>query len=272
MSIIKAIKKTKSLLSSCTLCPRRCRVNRLKGEKGFCRAKTQARIFGSHVHYGEEPELVPSGTLFFAGCTMHCVYCQNAPASVNPELGEGWSDKKIGQWINKISKKCKNINFVSPDAYLLNIAESLKYKQSDLPVVWNSSSYYSEDAADILKEFVDIYLLDFRYFSQKCSDKYSNALGYVKAAKKNHIIAKKHGKLIVRLLILPDHIDCCAKPILKWIRNNLGKDTRINIMDQYYPCYKAEKYPEIDRRLRTQEYIEVLKYARSLGLVNTTCN
>ncbi|MBN1502812.1 radical SAM protein [Candidatus Woesearchaeota archaeon] len=253
------------LYKSCELCERKCKVNRFI-EKGFCRATAKAKIFGAHAHYGEEPELIPSGTLFFAGCNLQCVYCQNAPHSVTPELGDEWSDRQIAEWIDKC--KCKNINFVTPDCYLLNIVGALKNVKANIPVVWNSSSYYSEKTAELIKEIVDLYLLDFRYFDNKCATKLSSAPNYAEAAKRNHLIACRNGDLIIRVLVMPNHTDCCAKPILRWIKDNLGENTRVNILEQYHPAYRANKYPEINRRLTMKEYSDVVSYAKKIGLKN----
>ncbi|MEM4662870.1 MAG: radical SAM protein [Candidatus Diapherotrites archaeon] len=267
----KKIEEAEHILRSCEFCERKCKVNRKNGRLGFCKCGKNARVFGAFVHYGEEPELVPSATIFFAGCTMHCVYCQNAPDSINPSLGSAWSEQEIAKWIESMHfKGCKNVNFVGgdPTPYLYNIIKALSYSNAPIPVVWNSNAYYSEKTASLLKGIVDVYLLDFRYFSNKCAIKYSNAPNYVEAAKRNFLSAYADAELLIRLLVIPSHTECCAKPILKWISENLGKDVRINIMDQYWPAYKAYKYSEINRRLTTSEFYNVLDYADDLGLKN----
>mgnify|MGYP005675549899 CR=1 FL=1 len=139
---------------------------------------------------------------------------------------------------------------------------------ADIPVVWNSNSYYSEKTAELLKGVVDIYLLDFRYFKEECAVKYSSAPNYPEVAKRNFLKAHRDAEMLIRVLVMPSHIECCAKPILKWISENLGKRVRLNIMDQYYPAYNAFKFPEIDHRLSRMEFLEVLEFARGLGLKN----
>ncbi len=265
----RKIKQAGKILESCELCERKCRINRAEGRLGFCRAGTEWRIFGAHSHFGEESELVPSGTIFLAGCTMRCVYCQNAPQSIKPELGEMWSDKEVAEWIDKKHKEgCRNINFVSPDCYLWNILKVLKLVKSDIPVVWNSNAYYSEKTAELLKGIVDVYLLDFRYFNEKCAIELSSAPNYPEAAKRNHLIANKDAEMIIRVLVMPNHIECDAKPILKWIKENLGAGTRVNILAQYHPCWKAMEYKEINRALSMEECGEVVVYAKRIGLKN----
>ena len=262
-------REAEKILKSCRLCERACKVNRLEGEVGFCRVGKDWRIFGAHTHWGEERKIVPSATLFCAGCTMRCVYCQNAPQSITPELGEVWSDKKVAEWIDKkYGEGCKNVNFVSPDCYLYNILKVLKSVKTDIPVVWNSNAYYSEKTAELLKGIVDVYLLDFRYFSEQCAKRLSSAPNYPEVAKRNHLIASKDAEIIIRVLVMPNHIECDAKPILKWIRGNLGPHVLVNILAQYRPCYRASQHSDIDRPLTTSEHQEVVSYAKKIGLKN----
>ncbi|RLG69716.1 MAG: radical SAM protein, partial [Candidatus Iainarchaeum archaeon] len=139
------VKEAERVLLSCEFCERKCKVNRLAGEKGFCKCDAKARVFGAHAHFGEEPELVPSATIFFAGCTMRCVYCQNAPESIAPFLGNFWSENEIAEWIELMHRRgCKNVNFVGgdPTPYTYNILKALSYCSAPLPVIWNSNAYY----------------------------------------------------------------------------------------------------------------------------------
>lgn len=265
------ITKTKKILEHCDLCERKCGVNRLEGEKGFCGVGVKPRVFGAHVHLGEEVTLVPSATIFFSGCTMRCVYCQNAPQSVNADLGEEWSIERIAKWIESMHfQDCKNVNFVGgdPTPNLYAILKALSGVNVPIPVVWNSNAYYSEKTAELLKGIIDIYLLDFRYFSEKCAVKYSSAPNYVEVAKRNFLEAHSDAELLIRLLVIPSHIECCAKPMLEWIAENLGKGVRVNVMDQFYPTHQAYKHPEIDKKLSRLDYVRVLDYARELGLNN----
>ncbi len=263
------IEKAGKILRSCGLCERKCGINRLRGERGFCGVGKEWRIFGAHTHWGEEACLVPSGTVFLAGCTLRCLYCQNAPQSITPEMGEIWGDKQVAEWIDrKYEEGCKNVNFVTPDCYLWNILKALNLVKSNIPVVWNSSSYYSEKVARLIKDIVDIYLLDFRYFSERCARRLSNAPNYPEVARRNHLIAKGDAELIIRVLAMPGHLECDAKPILEWIAENLGPNTRVNILAQYRPCWKAGKHKEINRHLRMEEYRGIVGYADRIGLRN----
>lgn len=260
-------KEAREILKSCEFCERKCKVNRLQRELGFCKAGKDWKIFGAHTHLGEERELIPSATLFLAGCSLRCCYCQNAPDSVTPEIGEKWQNEEVVKWTEmKYREGCKNVNFVTPDCYVWNILKVLNKVEVNIPVVWNSSSYYSEKTANLIKDIVDIYLLDFRYFNDNCAVKLSSAPNYPAVAKRNFLIAFKDAEILVRVLILPGHTKCCSKPILKWIAKNLGKKVLVNIMPQYRPTWQAYKFPEINRELTEKEFREVVKYAEKLKL------
>lgn len=259
------------IMSSCHFCVRRCGVDRLKGQKGFCKAGTDWRIYGAHPHYGEEAELVPSGTIFQAACTIRCVYCQNAPESINPELGTSWTIEQVADWIETIRKAgAYNINWVGgdPTPWTWQILRAMRLCNVNVPQIWNSNSYYSPETADLLDGVIDLYLLDIRYLSENCAVQLSQAPGYPEVAAANSLRATKAGELLIRLLILPGHLECDAKPIVKWIRDYLGPDARLNLLTQYYPTYKASKFPEIDRPLKIEEWEEVVNYAKEIGLKN----
>jgi putative pyruvate formate lyase activating enzyme len=259
------------IVTHCRLCERKCGVNRKEGEKGFCKAGLDWKIFGAHAHYGEEAELVPSGTIFQAGCSMKCVYCQNAPESMTPELGETWKIEEVARWIEKAKEEgMRNCNLVggSPTIWLFNIINALKLVNTNIPIVWNSNAYYSEETAKLIDGIVDIYLLDFRYFSEECARKLSFAPNYPEVAKRNHLLAAKSGELLIRILVMPNHLECDAKPIIKWIKENLGEWTRVNILSQYRPCWKAFEYEGINRPLSYKEWKSVVEYAREIGMKN----
>jgi putative pyruvate formate lyase activating enzyme len=259
------------MLEDCHFCERRCKVNRLKGEKGFCRCGTQVEVSSYFAHLGEEPELVPSGTIFTMGCTVRCLHCQNWTISQWFEKGEKCSPGALAQIVRELKRQgCRNANLVGgePTPWLAAWLETFNSLDLDVPVVWNSNSYYSEEAAKLLSGFADIYLLDFKYGNNGCAERISSAPKYVETARRNHLYALKYGELIIRVLVLPGHIECCAKPILKWIAKNLGTQVRVNIMDQYRPEWRAGEIPELKRRLKPEEFREVLSYAKEIGLTN----
>ena len=261
------------ILEDCRLCERACRKNRLRGEKGHC-GVTEARISSEFLHMGEEPELVPSYTIFFAGCTFNCVYCQNWDISTHPESGTLISPADLAAMIEKRWHadgrrygRPRNVNWVGgePTANLPYILEVLEACQANLPQVWNSNMYMSEETMSLLDGIVDVYLSDFKYGNDKCALRLSNAPDYMRIVRRNHLMARLNGEMIIRHLVLPEHVDCCTAPALTWIAENL-KDVKVNLMAQYRPEYRARDFSEIARPLSTRDYDKALRIAEDLGL------
>lgn len=258
------------LTEKCSFCERKCGVNRRGGERGNCGVAYESRVSTAFEHMGEEPELIPSGTIFFTGCNMHCQHCQNYDISQNPNAGSIWTPQDIANWIKKEEGRVRNINLVggSPTPNLHNIIAALIISDVRLPIIWNSNFYMSEDAMKLLHGIIDVYLADFKYGKSECAEKLSIVPRYFETVSRNHLLAKKHAELLIRILVLPNHIECCAKPVLKWIKDNLGDGVRVNLMSQYRPCYKAFEIPEISRRLTRDEYRSAVNYAKEIGLWN----
>jgi putative pyruvate formate lyase activating enzyme len=146
--------------------------------------------------------------------------------------------------------------------------EAMNQVKRPIATIWNSNSYYSSETAKLLAGFIDLYLLDFKYGNNHCSEEISDAPGYWEAATRNHLYAKKYGELIIRVLVLPGHNQCCTKPILQWIHDNLGPMTRVNLMFQYHPEWRARERTDLARRLTTQEIYEARAIAKEIGLKN----
>ncbi|RJS78634.1 radical SAM protein [Candidatus Bathyarchaeota archaeon] len=265
------IKIAKRILVNCHFCTRRCGVNRVKGELGYCKCGSKIAVSTIFEHLGEEPELVPSGTVFTLGCTMKCKHCQNWTISQWFEKGETYSPQKLAVEIEGLRKNgCRNVNLVGgePTPWLEQWLETFKHVNVNVPIVWNSNSYYSKETAKLLAGFVDVYLLDFKYGNDECAEKISDAPNYWKVCTRNHLEAKKYGELIIRILVLPNHLECCLKPILNWIADNLGLDVRVNIMFQYRPEWRAYEISELQRRLTKDEMQKAVQMAREKGLTN----
>jgi putative pyruvate formate lyase activating enzyme len=265
------IEEAKELLKSCCFCERRCGIDRTKGEIGSCGCGPVPEISSSFVHLGEEPELVPSYTIFFMGCTFHCRFCQNYSISQWLEAGSPTSVRELAQLVESGKKQgCRNVNFVGgdPTPWTFVILEAMKYCRINIPVVWNSNSGYSERTAFLLKDFVDVYLLDFKYGPDDCSERLSDFSDYWKTATRNHLYAKDFGELIIRHLVLPNHLECCTLSIFEWVVKHLGPETRVNIMFQYRPEYKAFERKEISRSLTKDEMKRAIKIAKDVGLCN----
>lgn len=261
----------KRILTNCHFCTRRCNVNRIEGQKGYCQCGTQITVSSIFEHLGEEPELVPSGTIFTMGCTMRCLHCQNWTISQWFESGEVYSPQRLALMVEQLRRNgCRNANLVGgePTPWLQQWLQTFKHVSLNIPVVWNSNTYYSEQTSELLAGFADVYLLDFKYANNECAERISNTPKYWETCTRNHSIAQKHGELIIRVLVLPGHLECCTKEILYWIAENLGRKTRVNIMFQYRPEWKSHEIPELRRRLTTTEMMRAVQLAKEAGLSN----
>ena len=252
------------MLDSCKLCERRCAVNRNTGQRGKCNV-LEARISSEFLHYGEESELVPSYTIFFSGCTFQCVFCQNHDISQYASSGEHFAPKVIAELIDR--KEARNVNWVGgdPTSNLPFILEVLAHTDTPMSQVWNSNMYLTKESMAILDGVIDVYLTDFKYGNSKCGQRLSKVDDYWEIITRNHIIARQQAEIIIRHLVMPNHVDCCSKPILDWISENL-ENVRVNIMAQYRPMYQASEHPEINQPLKTLEFLEAKEHALSLGL------
>lgn len=254
------------ILESCHFCERRCGANRRKKELGYCRCEAVSHYSAEFMHYGEEPELVPSHTIFFTGCNFSCVYCQNWEISTAPQSGKSILPQEVARIIAlRRAYGSRNVNFVTPTPHTHIILKILCALKVNVPVVWNSNMYYSEEIAKLLEGVVDVYLGDFRYGNDDCAKKYSNVPDYWQVVTRNFRSAYESGEILMRQLVLPGHLECCTKPIVQWTKENIPK-IRFNLMFQYNPNYRAYEYPEINRALTHAEIQRALEIVKEAGL------
>jgi len=259
------------VMTSCHFCVRRCGVDRLAGERGYCRCGVELAVSSCFPHLGEEPELVPSGTVFTCGCSIRCLHCQNWEISQWGEGGRPTGPGGMAEVVESLRRQgCRNVNMVggdpTPNCWLW--LQTMRGVDASIATVWNSNSYYSRETAELLAGFIDVYLLDFKYGNNECAEAISDAPGYWEACTRNHLKAGEHGELIIRVLVLPEHNECCTGPTLEWIAENLGPWTRVNLMFQYRPQHRARERQELRRRLTRQEREEAIRIAREAGLRN----
>lgn len=267
------------MLDGCNLCERRCGAKRSAGEKGHC-GVIEPRISSEFIHMGEEPDLVPSYTIFFSGCTFECVFCQNWNISTKPTSGIQMSADMVARMIeDKVASKhpssqrsrtthfARNVNWVGgdPTSNLPFILEVLRECSANIPQVWNSNMYMTEESMKLLDGVIDVYLTDFKYGNDKCALRLSNAPDYMRIVGRNHRLARAQAEMIVRHLVLPGHVECCSRPILNWIAKNLS-NVKVNVMAQYRPAHRAKEFKEIDRPLAKSEYWRAVEIADGLGL------
>ncbi len=276
------IDKLYDLLTSCTLCPNNCKVNRINKERGFCRVGNRPYISSYGAHFGEEPPITGyrgSGTIFFTYCNLRCIYCQNYSIS---QLGEGKEIDILSLsdiMLNLQKQGCHNINLVTPTHQIPFIIEAVyiaSKKGLSIPLVYNSGGYESLSTLKILDGVVDIYMPDFKYFDNKIAEELSGIKNYVDVSK--IAIKEMHRQVgdlvindgialrgvLIRHLVLPENISG-SDELLKFIAEEISLETYINIMDQYYPCFRAATFPPLDRRITKKELSNVLEMAKKLG-------
>jgi putative pyruvate formate lyase activating enzyme len=276
--------KAETILKNCTLCPRNCRVDRTAGKRGFCRTGDRPFLSSWNPHFGEERPLVGmsgSGTIFFGYCNLGCIFCQNWTISHFGEGAEMSFEALADAMLDLQRMGCHNINLVTPTHQTPMILRSLAIAAVNglrIPIVYNCGGYESLEVIQLLDGVVDIYMPDFKYADPEMAFRYSKAKDYPTIAKA--VIKEMHRQvgdlvmdtrgiatrgLLVRHLILPENIAGTAE-VVRFIAEEISKNTYVNIMDQYRPCYKANEYPPLDRRITSKEFTEAVNLALKAGL------
>lgn len=273
------------LLQACSICPRRCGVNRVAGHGGYCGQSAGVRVARSALHMWEEPPISGtrgSGTIFFSGCNLRCVFCQNAPIS-QMNFGAPVSSQALcAMMLDLQSQGAHNINLVSATQFTPQVAEAIDLAHRDgltLPVVWNSNAYELPETLALLDGLVDAYLPDLKYAGDEPAVAYSDAPGYFEHA--TRAIAEMFRQvgaprfeddlltsgLIVRHLLLPGQLED-TKQVLDWVAASLPKSVYVSIMSQYTPLHRAGDFPAINRRITARHAASALDYFEALGLTN----
>ena len=275
------------IMEGCTLCPRTCGVNKLKGEKGFCGASDQLMTSSYRPHFGEERSLVGShgsGTIFMTHCGLRCVFCCNWEISQGGKGSKRSLEDLADIMLELQQKGCPNINVVTPTHYSPHIVLALDVaagKGLHIPLVYNTCGWERVEILRELEGIVDIYLPDFKYSDPRMANKYSRgAHSYPELTRKALLEMQRqvgvalpgqdglmHRGLMIRHLVMPNNVSG-SKEVVSWIAANLPKNTYVNIMSQYRPLYKAKNYPKIARRISKEEYKEVVDWAKQSGLTN----
>ncbi len=274
------------LSNKCSLCPRKCLAERKNGKTGFCGGNDKVKIARAALHFWEEPCISGesgSGTVFFSGCTMRCIFCQNKEIS-RGEAGKEISIERLSEIYLELQKKgANNINLVTPMHYAPQITKAIDIARKNglsLPIVWNTGGWELPESVEAVKDYADIWLTDFKYFDNALAEKFSNAPNYFEVASAAlHQMAEQTGEpvfdengmmkrgIIVRHLMLPGHIDD-TKNVINYLWNTYGDKIWISIMNQYTPLCSDERYPELSRKVSDEEYDEAIDYACDLGIEN----
>ncbi len=273
-----------SLLSSCTVCPRRCKIDRLSDKRAICRTGRYAMVSSFNPHFGEESPLVGrggSGTIFFTNCNLRCLFCQNYEISQMAE-GEEVDARKLASVMLYLQKLgCENINLVSPSHVAPQILEALPQaidRGLRIPIVYNTGGYDSVEMLQLLDGIVDIYMPDMKYGSNDVAKRLSGVSDYVE--RNQEAVLEMHRQvgdlvidqdgvarrgLLVRHLVLPEGL-AGTDVVTRFIAEKVSKDTYVNIMDQYRPCFKASSIPALSRGITSREFEEAMRVARENGL------
>lgn len=274
-----------NVLKSCNLCNRNCNINRYEN-KGVCGADYRIKIARAALHYFEEPCISGekgSGAIFFSNCNLKCIFCQNKKISTNG-YGKLITIKRLSEICIELEKKgANNINLVTPTMYVPQIIKAIKKSRKDglnIPIIYNTSSYENIDTIKILKNTVDVYLPDLKYYNDQCAINYSHVNNYFKVAS-NAIdeMYKQVGKvkfdnngmiikgIIVRVLLLPGLLED-AKKIIKYLHDKYQENIYISIMNQYTPLYNFKTFKNLNRKVTDEEYDELINYACDIGIIN----
>jgi putative pyruvate formate lyase activating enzyme len=283
-SLKDRIEKLYTILEKCALCPHKCGALRLEGEKGICLSSDKVTVSTAMPHFGEESPLVGrggSGTIFFMNCNLRCVFCQNYNIS-HQSKGEEVTVERLAEFMLYLQGVgCLNINLVTPTQYAPQIISALEIAIPiglNIPLVWNCGGYESVEVIKLLDGIVDIYMPDVKFGDSKNAMRFSQAPNYFENLQlvlkemhrqvgdlkmdENNIATRG---LLIRHLVMPGGI-AKSMNILKFIARDISPHSYVNIMDQYRPAYKAFKYPNLNRRISSEEYEMVTKNSRKVGL------
>lgn len=274
-------------MSRCRVCPRKCGADREHGKTGYCKAPSGVAAARAALHFWEEPCIsgtTGSGTVFFSGCNLRCVYCQNHHIA-EMESGKVISIERLSDiFLELQAQNANNINLVTPSHYVLQIREALllaKKKGLTVPIVYNCGGYESVEALQALDGLIDIYLTDFKYMEKQWAEKYSKAPDYPERAKEalaemvrqtGRAVFDSEGMMksgvIVRHLLLPGRVKN-AKAVVKYVFETYGDQVYLSLMNQYTPLPQVKKdFPELNRKVTKKEYERLLSYALDLGVEN----
>jgi putative pyruvate formate lyase activating enzyme len=270
--IKERVEKAYALLESCSVCPRECGVNRLRGEIGFCGVGREPEVASYNVHTGEEPPISGvkgSGTIFFSGCSLRCLYCQNFPISQLRNGREVTTEELADMMLHLQSKGCHNINLVTPTHFVPQILMALFFaweKGFDLPLVYNTSGYDSLETLKLLDGVIDVYLPDMRYSDNKVAKRLSSVENYMEVNRQSikemyrqvgNLVTDELGiakkGLIIRHLVLPGNL-AGSEETFRFIREEISPQVYVSLMGQYFPSFKAGECVSINRKITPVEY------------------
>ncbi len=256
------------MLEDCNLCEWKCGVDRTDGKVGFCGVKDKMLVSANYADKDNDLDFIdPNYSVFFMGCVLKCAFCHNWETSQVLEPKVSIIEKRLAKVID--SKKIpKILDFVGGDPipHIPFVLKILSHLKKDIPIMWNSTIYMTPESLELINGVIDLHSPDFKYGNDKCAKRLSKIKNYTSVVKRNLVAISEESEVLVRHLVMPNHIECCTKPVLEHIAEAHGNSVLVNIMDHYTPYWKAKKMPDMNRKPRKSKINEALSYAESLGL------
>ena len=264
------IQKAWSHYKKCFLCEHKCGINRLSSEVGVCGAGKSANCFLTMVSYSDELEFIPSFEICLSGCNLHCVFCNNAVYSQDASKGSPINTEITAQQAQEaVAQGAKTVQILGgePTIHLPVVLEIVKKLPQEIPVIWNSNMYCSLETMELISGVFAVTLADFKFGNNTCALKYAGIKNYVEIIKRNLLLADKNSRLVVRHLLLPNHLDCCFKPVIEWLSSSLPS-VELSLFHQYIPLYQAREYPEIADSVDSETYQRAIDIAAGYGITS----
>lgn len=260
--------RARDMLRACTLCERRCGVDRLSGERAPCGLNDQTWCFKRHVSYAEELPLLPSYMVYLGGCNFRCRFCVQAPACFDPRSGVRVRAPEVARDLERVvARGARTINLLGgePSLHLHTILEIAAEADEPLPLVLNSNMYMTPEVFDLLEGVVEMYLADFKFGSDGCARSLAGVDRYVEVVTRNFRLAAAQAPMIVRHLLMPGHFECCFRPVVHWLAENLP-EVPFTLMTGYVPAWRAGGCANLGRTLTEEERDRAVRLVAELGL------
>ena len=268
ISQVTRLKQARLQYESCHLCEHNCSVNRTLGERGVCKADARPRVFRHRIEYGEELELIPSHLFYLSGCDLRCAFCIAEENAFDPSRGSELTAEFLQPKLDwGVNQGAKNIQWVGgePTIHLPGILDTLNQCRNVPPVIWKSDFYGTPEAFELLDGVVDSYVADFKFGNNACAQRIAGIENYMEVITRNLRQGAKQGNLIVRHLLLPDHFECCFRPIVRWMTEFLP-DTKFSIRGGYLPKWRAAHFGDLGKRLPSQTLCQAEELALEFSL------
>jgi putative pyruvate formate lyase activating enzyme len=267
--LLQRADRARSWLRACTLCEKRCGVNREAHERAPCGLDDQTWCFKRHVSYAEELDLLPSYMVYLGGCNFRCRFCVQAPACFAPRLGVPVDPDEAAQDFGRIvARGARTINLLGgePSLHLHTILEIAAAADEPLPLVLNSNMYMTPEVIELLDGVVSLYVADFKFGQDRCAKELAGVDRYIEVVTRNLLLAERTADLIVRHLVMPGHLDCCFRPVARWMAEHLP-ETRFSLMTGYVPAWRTPSRTDgLSRCLTQSECAEAERFTAQLGL------